>query len=57
MITGIHEIDISQMPKSFALEQNYPDPLNPSATIVFALPRPSFVKLRCSAPWSKKLQL
>ena len=36
----------SIIPKTFALEQNYPNPFNPVTTILYDLPKPSYVTLR-----------
>ncbi len=38
--------DESPLPTSYELQQNYPNPFNPSATIQFALPKPSAVTLK-----------
>ncbi len=39
------ESDVNSVPSSFVLEQNFPNPFNPSTTIVFSIPRDGSVKL------------
>lgn len=44
LVTSIEQAT-EQLPKEFRLNQNHPNPFNPTTTICFALPRPSSVKL------------
>jgi len=44
--TGVGLETVSEVqPRTFALYQNYPNPLNPATTITFAIPTPSHVTL------------
>jgi hypothetical protein len=43
--TGIVELGGSQRPRDFALEQNIPNPFNPSTSIDFSLENASVVRL------------
>jgi len=38
--------DISDSPTEFSLEQNHPNPFNPTTTISYALPKSSYVTLK-----------
>jgi flagellar hook assembly protein FlgD len=43
VLTGIH--DNAMLPQSFLLEQNWPNPFNPTTTLKYALPAESKVRL------------
>ena len=38
--------DISNLPTEFSLEQNHPNPFNPTTTISYTLPKSSYVTLK-----------
>jgi hypothetical protein len=46
IVTGIGEHIASTLPGEFRLEQNFPNPFNPSTNILFTLPKRSFVRLK-----------
>ena len=45
MPTGVEE-QITIAPKEYKLEQNFPNPFNPSTTITYSIPKNSFVTLK-----------
>jgi hypothetical protein len=44
--TLVEKIAQSSMPESFLLEQNHPNPFNPSTIVEYAIPKTSYVTLR-----------
>jgi len=45
LTSAVEQLD-GNVPKEYALIQNYPNPVNPSTTIQFALPAPGSVSLK-----------
>ena len=43
---GLQEQDIEEIPTSYSLAHNFPNPFNPSTTIQFKIPVESFVALK-----------
>jgi hypothetical protein len=46
---------ITELPKQFALYQNFPNPFNPSTTINFIIPKSSFVNLKVYSMLGKEI--
>lgn len=43
--SGIVEVSINQIPNTYSLNQNFPNPFNPSTTIQYDIPKNSLVKI------------
>jgi Zn-dependent metalloprotease len=43
--TGVEVSDATQIPNSFELRQNFPNPFNPATTVAFDLPKPAYALL------------
>jgi D-alanyl-D-alanine carboxypeptidase len=45
-VTEIHDDPLTEIPKSYSLHQNFPNPFNPNTTFSFSLPTQSFASLK-----------
>ncbi len=54
-IVGIEDEGESGVPQKFALEQNFPNPFNPSTTFKFSLPRGANVRLEVFNPLGQRV--
>jgi hypothetical protein len=44
-VAGVDKLQTSALPTSFSLEQNFPNPFNPTTTVEFSIPQTSKVDL------------
>jgi len=54
--TSIIDLDADKYPTEFSLQNNYPNPFNPTTTISYILPRPSTVELSIYSLTGKIIQ-
>jgi hypothetical protein len=56
VIVGVED-ELNPLPTEFALEQNYPNPLNPSTTIKYSIPKSSQVTLKIFNTLGEELEI